>query len=441
MIRGLPVNVECKTRTDDFPFGGQPNDEGIYAGTRATIDPNVAEDAGLRFNSQGVEPPHTDMPESTVIQERLLKGLAQLPDAGCNLIVWGEIEGRRENMEGALYGTEMIRSSPNQADPTVPFVPYRLPTGAFSPGDAGVHFRTLSGVLWVQLRRNGDFIQKNYRLYRNPNTIVQLPENLIQYPAQLLQDREPPQDRSRSESDILPAPNQAASISGLRKIASIFLGFFYGGSLLNGVENGLEFVTQANDEYVLGQWPIAEAVVRVAAGGLGAFLTAYSAQSASFGVWAGGIFALAIILLSFFVLDELPSTLSWITVLSVVSVSFPAASYGQKFPLPAEDARSGRLFGVSWKHWLWLWFPWQLMIANAVWVAYPASLQLGKPSVLVIAWELLKAPISIVLVGYGVVKALESIREDAPYTRAQALGWFLFWLLIFPILVNLLRLI
>lgn len=247
------------------------------------------------------------------------------------------------------------------------------------------------------------------------------------------------QQESTNENGNQLQPELIETVTVRRQLGSIILGICYGGSLINGFDRGLDFVLK--EEYVSVQLPWVEAAVQVLSGTLAAFLAAYSARSTVYGIAAGGIVSAIILSLNPLILDEQISLVRWFAAALVIVTSLPAAFYGTKLPLEVGDTRYGRLFGVSWKHWLWLWFPWQLMIANAVWVAYPASLQLGIPPGLGIVWELFKAPVSIVLVGYGVVNALESIREDAPYTRIQALGRFLFWFLIFPILVNLLRFI
>src|SRR3990170_2943114 len=57
-------------------------------------------------------------------------------------------------------------------------------------------------------------------------------------------------------------PDQPLLTSNRRKAASILLGFWYGGSLINGVESGLSHVL--GDENVLSQWPVIETGVTIA---------------------------------------------------------------------------------------------------------------------------------------------------------------------------------
>ncbi len=45
----------------------------------------------------------------------------------------------------------------------------------------------------------------------------------------------------------------------------------------------------------------------------------------------------------------------------------------------------------------------------------------------------------LILLGYSVVQALNSIRDEAPWSRGQAVLRFLGWLILFPIAVNLMR--
>ena len=52
-------------------------------------------------------------------------------------------------------------------------------------------------------------------------------------------------EQNSHEDNTLPLAT--GPISGHRKIAAILLGFFYGGSLVNGVEEGLEFVLNRNN--------------------------------------------------------------------------------------------------------------------------------------------------------------------------------------------------
>lgn len=184
-IRGHFVNADSKTRKDEFPFNLPQDSEDptgitLYGGSRATLDPHDAVDLGSDFRAQTVDPHHIDTPESTVIRQLLLDGLSQLPDQGCNVIIFGHIEGYRCNLEDALYGTEQVRCRRRleSGKPTVIWT--RAPTGAFSPGGSGEPFQRLSGVLRVSLWRDGNAIGRAYKLYLNPNAHLPLPSEVIE---------------------------------------------------------------------------------------------------------------------------------------------------------------------------------------------------------------------------------------------------------------------
>jgi len=234
-------------------------------------------------------------------------------------------------------------------------------------------------------------------------------------------------------------------LSNRRKISSILLGWVYGACLSNGTELGLEYVLKP-EEYVIGLGSLAEGVLEVASGALGGFLAAYSAQSIACGIAATGILAIFKILIVYLFMGDtsiadIMQVISPVTPILVVGIGVPAAFWGRKLHLTAQDIDNGELFGVSWKHWLWLWFPWQGMIASAVWVAYPASLMAGKQVIRTLIYEIIKAPLSVGLIGYATFKGLESIRADSPLTRLQAALRFIGWVFLFPILVNIWRLI
>lgn len=224
-------------------------------------------------------------------------------------------------------------------------------------------------------------------------------------------------------------------ISTRRKLASVLFGIFYGGSLVNGIDFGLEHVLYVED-YVIGQWPLVEIAIQIASVMLGAFLAAYSAQSFLTGILAGGIMSVALMALVAF-LHQAGTVFSFIVVMFGLGVSIPAAFYGTRLTLSTEDLSTGRLFGVSWKHWLWLWLPWQGMIANAVWLSYPVSLLSGeKPGIRMLVFDVVKAPICLALLAYAVMKAIESIRADSPYSRLQSALRFIGWVVLFPLLIN-----
>lgn len=237
-----------------------------------------------------------------------------------------------------------------------------------------------------------------------------------------------------------------AQVSGFRKLASVVYGFIYGGSLLNGVELGLEHVLNTDDTYLLGQWPVGEAAVSVACGALAGLLGSYSARSVISGVAASLLVSISALATKTALFQQPADSTAWVTAGLAVVIGTIAAYLPNRLPTyyeqTQEDIKRRAVFGVSWAHWLWLWLPWQGVIANGVWVAYPMSLQLGlEVSTFILIKELLKAPASIALVVWGCYKALESIRIHSELTRLQSCIRFVAWTLLFPIAVNLLRLI
>lgn len=98
-------------------------------------------------------------------------------------------------------------------------------------------------------------------------------------------DFDPFKQFAESREDLGGADHEA-QVSSLRKLASVLYGFIYGGSLLNGVELGLEHVLHTDDTYLLGQWPVVETTVYVASGALAGLLGSYSARSIISGVAA-----------------------------------------------------------------------------------------------------------------------------------------------------------
>ena len=226
-------------------------------------------------------------------------------------------------------------------------------------------------------------------------------------------------------------------VSLRRKIASVVLGIVYGGALDTGVSLGIDFVT--GEDQLLLDWPLVTLGLGLVGALIAAFLAAYSAQSFLGGVVSGSLLATAYLVL--FGLTEGLWQYFWATIPLAVGVSAIAAHYGRQLPIPDSDLASGRLFDINWKHWLWLWLPLEYMIENGVWLAYPISLLAGlEISPLRLAYEIIRTPVILVVLGYGCFKAFESITEKAGYGRLQAGTRFLFWFFIFPSLLNLLRL-
>lgn len=235
-------------------------------------------------------------------------------------------------------------------------------------------------------------------------------------------------------------------VSSARKLASVLFGFVYGGSLLNGIELGLEHVLHRDDTYLLAQWPVAETAVHGACAALAGLLGSYSARSVVGGIGATLLVSISALAAKTGLFQQSIDVTGWVTAGLAVGIGTAAASLPNRLPMYSEeiekDIEHRTVFGVSWAHWLWLWLPWQGVVGNGVWVAYPMSLQLGlEVSTFLLIKEILKAPASIALVTWGSYKALESIRIDSEFTRLQSCLRFLAWVLLFPIAVNLLRLV
>jgi hypothetical protein len=220
-------------------------------------------------------------------------------------------------------------------------------------------------------------------------------------------------------------------ISNRRKVASVIFGFFYGGTFINGISTGLDYVLRG-EEYSLGQWPLAEAGVLLISVVLAGLSAAYVARSLLPGIIASATTSA----LFFFLLSQINQSFYYLPFIFFL-FSIPAAFYGKVLPVQEEDIRLGLVFGVSWKHWLWLWLPWQGMIADAVWLIYPVSLLAGeKPGIRMLVSDVVKAPICLALLAYAVMRALESIRADSPYSRLQSALRFIGWVVLFPLLIN-----
>jgi len=183
-IQGYAINAESKSRKDEFPFNLPPESQeapGIteYAGVRETIDPHDAVDLGIKTQPPADGLQYIETPESTVIRQGLLAGLEQLPASGCNLLIFGHIEGDRRNLEDALFGTEVFQFIRDHQTKKARPVWVRTPTGAFSEGPVGEPFAALSGVLWVRLLPHGDSLGRAYRFYPNRRALVPLPKDVV----------------------------------------------------------------------------------------------------------------------------------------------------------------------------------------------------------------------------------------------------------------------
>ena len=184
-IDGTFVNLECKTRKDEYPFNLPPistEDRNhavpIYSGSRATVDRNDAAILGVEFPEPVNDPLFVSTPESTVVRQILFDAVRQqLPQSGCNLIALGQIDGMKRATEQALFGSPIWGIKNRQV------FDVRTQTGAFCSGDSGAPFRYLSGVLWFQLNC---IPGPDYVLYNNPNAVCPLPKLVCQKLEQLI---------------------------------------------------------------------------------------------------------------------------------------------------------------------------------------------------------------------------------------------------------------
>ena len=182
-IRGHVVNADCKTRKDDI-FMRPPGPDAPEGATwrfrmRETVDPHDARELGFPVSRPTPGAHYKEIPESTVVRQDLLDALAQLPERGCNLVIYGQIEGDRSHLERALYGTEMAELIRNMESKEVTARWSRTPTGAFREDEKGEAFRPLSGVLWMRLWQLGLKLGRAYKLYSNPDALVPLSQDAI----------------------------------------------------------------------------------------------------------------------------------------------------------------------------------------------------------------------------------------------------------------------
>ena len=180
-IDGAIINADSKTRKDEFPFNASRIEEkvgAIFGGSRATMDPHDAADLGFPVQKGGHGPGHKATPESTVIRQILLDGIGQLPIQGCNLILFGQIDGNLDNLIDALFGTEYFEDRRDVTTGKFSGRIVRAKNGAFSGGDDDQAFRALSGVLWIRLWQDGGALRKTYRGFQNPSALTAVPEKV-----------------------------------------------------------------------------------------------------------------------------------------------------------------------------------------------------------------------------------------------------------------------
>lgn len=224
-------------------------------------------------------------------------------------------------------------------------------------------------------------------------------------------------------------PDSLATTTLRRKLSAVIFGYVYGGSLLGSVERGLDYTLGGGAG--LNPWPVAKALGGVLSIGLAAFLAAYVSRALAPGVVA------AVLSLPVFLFFSGSDDLRIFAALVGVALGCGLAAYAPRLPASTEDIAKGRLFGVRWPHYLWLWFPWQVLLMNAVWLSVPSTLLKPGPHS---GWDIFqdvgKIPVVLVMLGCTWGLALQSIGQDAPWSRAQSVLRFLGWTLLAPLFLN-----
>ena len=182
-IRGREIYGEVKTRDDKLPFNTSPqkDDSGeyIYAASRATVDPHVAD---------GAAPPELDMPipETTELRQRIEQASEQLPDTYPNLVVLGLIgeygfpQKARLELEGTLLGDEFFRLTGSQVIQT------RHSNGIFCDQRYG---QQITAVAWLCLKPSRHGVNRRSGIFFNQNAEHHLPKEARRVLEQVL-DRE-----------------------------------------------------------------------------------------------------------------------------------------------------------------------------------------------------------------------------------------------------------
>lgn len=224
-----------------------------------------------------------------------------------------------------------------------------------------------------------------------------------------------------------------------RRVGAIIFGLAYGGSLVNGVNAGLGYITR-NQEYSVGDTPYLGLAVYWFSTVFIGLLAGYVGRSVIAGSTAGAIGAALLVAAAnlFFLGSVPPSTMLLVAAATALAAATIAAAWSRRLPVEPYDLQFGRVRGVSWKHWLWLWLPWQYVVANAVWLGTPRFLLIPGDSGFAIG-DIVKSAIGVCIVAYAGYMALRTLRADARLTRVRSALEFVAWFLIVPILANLWR--
>lgn len=171
-IGGCEIYGDVKTRYDIFPFNTPPSkdDSGadLYMGSRATVDPHVAE---ARLHPEVNKP----IPESTELRHRIERALTQLHAAHPNLIVLGLIGNydsprtTRENLYNTLFGDYFSEFRGSK------LIHSRHPNGVF----ADIRYREqITSVAWLCLRRSSQGMMRRSGIFFNSNARCALPKGI-----------------------------------------------------------------------------------------------------------------------------------------------------------------------------------------------------------------------------------------------------------------------
>jgi hypothetical protein len=212
------------------------------------------------------------------------------------------------------------------------------------------------------------------------------------------------------------------SVTTWRKFSAILLGLCYGAFFAGGISMGFNSVSQSVESVNwLANSPIAQIILIGMSIAVMGFLAAHSARSVTIGIITSAAGS-AIYLL-------LPGRRVQFLLFMLVGVG--GSWLGKSLPIAKDDLTGGRLFGVDWKHWLWLWLPLNFMGGSAVWLCAPGFILAGSEfssvSYVDLITDVLRAVIAGSFVGYAAIKALRSIRNDVPFSRRQSAMRFILW--------------
>jgi hypothetical protein len=229
-------------------------------------------------------------------------------------------------------------------------------------------------------------------------------------------------------------------ISARRRVGAIIFGFVYGGSLVNGLNTGLGYVV-GNREYSVDETLYLGLTVYWLSTVLMGYLAGYVGRSVFAGSMASGIGAALLVVapgLSF-LSDVPPSFTLFVVSATALGIGTIVAAFSSRLKVAPDDLQAGRILGVSWKHWLWLWLPWQYVIANVIWLGTPRFMLTSGGTRFVVG-DIVKSAIGVSAAAYAGYMALRTLRADGKFTRTRSAVQFVAWFLIAPILVNLWRL-